>query len=181
MTEPATPTETPERPMDGAVIEDLMRQQGEAMQALFAPFLPTSSTPAPDPADMQHWAMSAAKLQKMWLDFGAEQVGQVEPVAARIVDPARWTSLFSTWYAALPLAHAETQAKLWEDGLELWTTVLGRYGIGPAASGATPDAKDAPLPRQDRRFADPRWRRSAVVRAAAPDLPDAGRTAHRNG
>ena len=158
MTDPATPPDMPESPIDTAVIEDFMRQQGEAMQAMFAPFLPTASTPTPGPADMQHWAMSAAKLQKMWLDFGAEQMGQAEPVVARIADPARWTSLFSTWYSAMPLAQAETQAKLWEDGLELWTTVLGRYGIGTATAGAGPDAKDAPLPRQDRRFADPRWR-----------------------
>ena len=158
MTDPATPTDTQADMPDSAVIEDLMRQQGEAMQALFAPFLPTTSTPPPDPADLQHWAMSAAKLQKMWLDFGAEQAGQVEPVMARLADPARWTGMFSDWYSALPLAQAETQAKLWEDGLELWTKVLGRYGIGAAASGAAPEAKDAPLPRQDRRFADPRWR-----------------------
>jgi polyhydroxyalkanoate synthase len=158
MTDPATPPDMPESPLDTAVIEDFMRQQGEAMQAMFAPFLPTAATPTPGPADMQHWAMSAAKLQKMWLDFGAERMGQAEPVVARIADPARWTSLFSTWYSALPLAQAETQAKLWEDGLELWATVLGRYGIGTTTAGAGPDAKDAPLPRQDRRFADPRWR-----------------------
>ncbi|WP_298194348.1 class I poly(R)-hydroxyalkanoic acid synthase [Novosphingobium sp.] len=154
MAEIGTP---PESPLDTAVIEDLMRQQGEAVQALFAPFLPTASTPLPnlaqDPAAMQHWAMSAAKLQKMWLDFGAEQAGQVEPVMARMADPARWTAMFTDWYATLPLSQAETQAKLWEDGLELWTTVLGRYGIGPAAS----KEESAPLPRKDRRFADPRW------------------------
>ncbi len=155
MAESAMP---PLTPTDTAVVEDLLRQQGEAMQALFAPFLPTSTTPAPDPTDMQHWAMSAAKLQKMWLDFGAEQAGQIEPAMARFADPARWPAAWSTltsdWYAALPLSQAETQAKLWEDGLALWTTVLGRYGIGPAAK----DAPAEPLPRQDRRFADPRWR-----------------------
>ncbi len=157
MADPAKPTQTPDGPMDPAVIEDLLRQQGEAMQALFAPFLPTASTPPPDPTDLQHWPMSAAKLQKMWLDFGAEQAGQSEPMLARMTDPARWTSMFTDWYSALPLAQTETQAKLWEDGLELWTTVLGRYGIGPRASAGA-SADDAPaLPRKDRRFADPRW------------------------
>lgn len=150
----AEPETTPPAPLDTAVVEDLLRQQSEAMQALFAPFLPTSSTPPPDPTDMQHWAMSAAKLQKMWLDFGAEQAGQVEPVFARFADPARWTALTADWYAALPISQAETQAKLWEDGLSLWTTVLGRYGIGPASKEKAAE----PLPRQDRRFADPRWR-----------------------
>ncbi len=151
----AEPEEPQNAPIDSAVVEDLMRQQGEALQALFAPFLPTSSTPAPDPTDMQHWAMSAAKLQKMWLEYGAEQA---EPMLARFADPARWpapwSALTSDWYAALPLSQAETQTKLWEDGLALWTTVLGRYGIGPSAKDKAAEI----LPRLDRRFADPRWR-----------------------
>jgi polyhydroxyalkanoate synthase subunit PhaC len=145
---------TPNAPLDTTVVEDLLRQQGEAMQALFAPFLPTSTTPAPDPTDMQHWAMSAAKLQKMWLDFGAEQAGKAEPMLARFADPARWSAMTSDWYAALPISQTETQTKLWEDGLALWTTVLGNYGIGPASKEQAAE----PLPRQDRRFADPRWR-----------------------
>ena len=62
------------------VIEDLMRQQAEAMQALFTPFLPTAQSSLPEPAQMQDWAMSAAKLQKMWLDFTAEQAGKMRPI-----------------------------------------------------------------------------------------------------
>jgi polyhydroxyalkanoate synthase len=150
----AEPDTTPPAPLDTAVVEDLLRQQGEAMRVLFSPFLPTSSTPPPDPTDMQHWAMSAAKLQKMWLDFGAEQAGKAEPAFARFADPARWTAMTADWYAALPISQVETQAKLWEDGLSLWTMVLGRYGIGPASKEKAAE----PLPRQDRRFADPRWR-----------------------
>jgi intracellular septation protein A len=72
--------ETPPANDDAAVIEDLMRQQGAALQALFAPFMPTVHSTPPEPADLQHWAMSAAKLQKMWLDFGAEQAGRIEPM-----------------------------------------------------------------------------------------------------
>lgn len=60
----ADPEKPPQAAIDTAVVEDMLRQQAEAMQALFAPFLPTSTTPPPDPTDMQHWAMSAAKLQK---------------------------------------------------------------------------------------------------------------------
>ena len=150
----ADPEKPPQAAIDTAVVEDMLRQQAEAMQALFAPFLPTSTTPPPDPTDMQHWAMSAAKLQKMWLDYGAEQAGKAEPLFSRFADPARWSAMTADWYAALPLSQAETQAKLWEDGLALWTTVLGNYGIGPAARDKAADA----LPRKDRRFADPRWR-----------------------
>ena len=45
--------------------------------------------------------------------------------------------------------------KLWNDGMALWQTVLGQYGIGPAAAN---EAGERKLPRSDRRFADPRWR-----------------------
>lgn len=154
----ADPDLPQDQPMDTVVVEDMLRQQGEAMQALFAPFLPTTNVSTSDPTDFQHWAMSAAKLQKMFLDFGAEQAGKAEPAMARMADPAMWparlSALTTDWFSALPLAQTETQTKLWEDGLSLWTTVLGNYGIGPAAK----DTPAAVLPRQDRRFADPRWR-----------------------
>ncbi|MGK4455844.1 hypothetical protein, partial [Klebsiella pneumoniae] len=84
-----------------------VRKQGEALQALFTPFLPTAESPPPDPADLQHWAMSAAKLQKMWLDFGAEQAGRVEPLLARLADPARWNSLLGEWFEQMPFARPE--------------------------------------------------------------------------
>ena len=139
-----------DKPQDTAVVEDLFRQQGQALQALFAPFMPTQHTPAPDPADLQHWAMSAAKLQKMWLDFGAEQSGRAEPLLARMGDGTKWTALFSEWFQAMPLAQPEVQTKLWEDSAALWTALLGQFG-------ATEDKAPA-LPRKDRRFADARWR-----------------------
>ena len=141
------------------VIEDLMRKQGEAMQALFAPFMPTAEASPPDPADLQHWAMSAAKLQKMWLDFGAEQAGRIEPLMARLGDPARWTTWMGEWFEQLPLARPDAQKKLWDDSVALWTQIMGSYaGAGTPASGeSAPD-----LPRRDRRFADPKWREQPV-------------------
>ncbi|WP_408589042.1 PHA/PHB synthase family protein [Novosphingobium sp.] len=143
-----------------AVVEDLFRQQGEALRALFAPLMPTAETPAPDPTDLQHWAMSAAKLQKMWLDFGAEQAGKAEPMLARLADPARWTAWTRDWLAALPIVKPETQLKLWDESLTLWTQVLTLYGN----SGGRPVPGDAApeLPRKDRRFADARWREQPV-------------------
>lgn len=146
----------PARGFDHAVVEDLFRQQGEALRALFAPLMPTAETPAPDPTDLQHWAMSAAKLQKMWLDFGAEQAGKAEPLVARMADPARWTAWTREWLAALPIVRPETQLKLWDDSVTLWTQVLSLYGNSggrPLSGSAAPD-----LPHKDRRFADARWR-----------------------
>lgn len=140
---------------DAAVIEDLVRKQGEALQALFTPFMPTTQASPPDPADVQHWAMSAAKLQKMWLDFGAEQAGRFEPMLNQWANPAQWTSRAQEWIAQLPLARPEAQQQLWDDSVALWSAVLGSY-----AGAMTPIAPDKvpELPRKDRRFADPKWR-----------------------
>lgn len=139
---------------DSAVVEDLFRKQGEALQAIFAAFQPTAETPAPDPTELQHWAMSVAKLQKMWLDFGAEQAGHMEPAMARMADPARWSALVGEWFAAAPMARARTAMAAWEEGVALWSRVLGSYRTGvPADPSALPD-----LPRKDRQFSDPRWR-----------------------
>lgn len=141
--------------IDASVLEDLVRKQGEALQALFTPFLPTAESPPPDPADLQHWAMSAAKLQKMWLDFGAEQAGRVEPLLARLADPARWNSLLGEWFEQMPFARPEAQKQLWDDSVALWSSVLGAYA---KASPPTPGADIGELPRRDRRFSDPKWR-----------------------
>jgi polyhydroxyalkanoate synthase len=139
---------------DPTVLEDLFRKQGEALQAAFAPFVPMPESGAMDPADMQHWAMSAAKLQKMWLDFSADQAGNAEPVLTRISnDVTKLGAVFGEWFGQLPLAQFETQKKLWEEGFQLWATVLGQYPGGVPAKDTAPA-----LPRTDRRFADSRWR-----------------------
>jgi polyhydroxyalkanoate synthase len=57
----------------------------------------------------------------------------------------------------MPLANPETQKRLWENGLSLWETVLGQYGIGPGAREGESIEKPS-LPRSDRRFDDPKWR-----------------------
>ena len=140
---------------DAAVIEDLVRKQGEALAALFTPFMPTTQATPPDPADIQHWAMSAAKLQKMWLDFGAEQAGRIEPMLGQLANPVLWTAKATEWLAQFPLAQPEAQRKLWDDSVALWASVMGSYAgaMTPLSAGKVPD-----LPRHDRRFADPKWR-----------------------
>ena len=153
---------------DLPVFEDLVRQQGETMRALFAPFAPalmesgTAMTAIGEPADLQHWGMSAAKLQKMWLDFAAEQGGTAEAALAKMVDPAKWAALFGEWQKAMPLSAWETQQKLWQDSLSLWTAVLGGYGMNAfAGPSAKPDAVPE-LPRTDRRFAHAKWRETPL-------------------
>lgn len=152
--------DTSQQPVEDALVfEDMVRKQGEALQAIFAPFMPTGETPPPDPSDLQHWAMSAAKLQKMWLDYGAEQAGHIEPAAARIGDPAKWTAMLTEWFGKMPMAHFGMQAKLWEEGFSLWTSVLSQYGLSPLP---VEKANATDLPRTDRRFADPKWREQPV-------------------
>lgn len=142
---------------ESTVIEDLFRLQSEAMQALFTPFLPTPQTKAPDPGEIPHWALSGAKLQSMWVDFLAEQSAQAEPVWARLAEGTRWQALVDDWVGAMPLARAETQAKLWDESMQLWNSVLDLYSGQDKETGPAAIAPEA-LPRRDRRFADPRWR-----------------------
>ena len=137
---------------DPVVFEDLFRQQGEAMQAMFAPLMPGVESMSVDPSDLQHWAMSAAKLQKMWLDFSAEQTGHIEPMLSRFGDIGKWTQTFMAMAGQLPIAEAETQAKLWNESMALWGAVMGQFVSGPNSKTEPPA-----LPRKDRRFADKRW------------------------
>ena len=150
---------------------DAIQKQTEMMQQLFGQFMPGGQMQMPpmmgaiqrmfDPAmlggvsqmqDMQGWAEVSGKLQKMWLDFQNEQKLSGEPPIA-VVDPLQWISAMQDWYRQMPLTEPATQKALWEDSLQLWQTVLGRYGIGPDAM----NAQEKELPRQDRRFKDRRW------------------------
>lgn len=133
------------------------------VQALFAPWAQMGQalgqgTQAPGPAaatglapaDMQHWAEVGTRLQTLWLQFMTEQATKPQNAFAYL-DPTRWLALAQGWAKQMPFADPEQQKALWEDGLALWQGVLGSYGIGP-------DAGNAELPRQDKRFADERWR-----------------------
>ena len=118
-----------------------------------AMFGPLGETPM-GPQDAQHWAQVGAKLQGMWMEYQAEQIANPQALVPYF-DPARWMALATDWYRQMPIAQIEQQKALWDEGFELWQDVLGQYGLGPKAgekSGAIE------LPRQDRRFADERWR-----------------------
>jgi polyhydroxyalkanoate synthase len=106
--------------------------------------LATNST-----ADAAHWNDIAARLQKLWLDFDSEAASR----AAAFSEPGKW---MADWSRALPFGDADTQKQAWEEGLSLWETVLGQYGIGPKASDTGTAIPE--FPRSDRRFADDKWR-----------------------
>ncbi len=161
-----TDTPDPEHPfanmMSADMFAQVMRAQGEMMQNLLAPFASGighggvgtgPSANVMQPADMADWAAVTRKLQAMWTDYQS-QAAQSNEAQVAVVDPLPWIQAMQGWYARMPLQEPETQKKLWEDSLQLWQTVLGRYGIGPDAE--VDDERD--LPRQDRRFKDRRWR-----------------------
>ena len=132
------------------------------VQAFFAPWMQMASqmgretgAPVPGaailaPADIQHWAEVGTKLQGLWLQFVAEQATK-PPNSMAYLDPTRWIALTQGWARQMPFADPEKQKALWEDGLALWQGVLGNFAVGP-------DAGQTGLPRQDKRFADERWR-----------------------
>ena len=142
------------------LMADMLRQQADMAQQVFGQFLPAAKFPVADPADAGQWGDVAQRLQAMWLDFQAEQAARATSTANPLGDPGQWLTMVQGWYQRMPLAQPEVQARLWEDGLALWQTVLGQYGI---QTGSGEEGKPAAeLPRKDRRFADPRWREQPV-------------------
>ncbi|MGB3739076.1 MAG: class I poly(R)-hydroxyalkanoic acid synthase [Pontixanthobacter sp.] len=166
-------TDTPDPMQPFAPFTDMMAKQTEMMQGMFAPFMrneqdsrsvanasdltrsvPTGLTldlPGGLP-DLAQWNAAAMKMQTMWFDFQKSQAkSNVPPVA--VVDPMEWMNAMQGWYRQMPLQDFAEQKRLWDDSLQLWQTVLARYGIGPDAEAE----EERDLPRKDRRFADRRW------------------------
>ena len=143
-------------PADQASTKDiasLLTKQSDMARELFSQLVP-GTPPLPKPEDTGQWAEAAQRLQSLWLDYQSEQALLAAGGPAQY-GTAYWLNKAERWYAQMPLANTDTQARLWEDGLALWQTVLGQYGIGPKAA----EAKEGriALPRSDRRFADPKW------------------------
>lgn len=148
-------TETPDP------FTNLYEQPAKLMRALFAPM-----TGAMDPAamsgdhpmsseDMKAWAESTAQLQVLWAQFQTEQFSNPQALVPYF-DPARWMALATDWYKQMPIAQTEQQQALWNEGMQLWSDVLGQYGFGPKA--AEKSAEEVQLPRKDRRFSNEKWR-----------------------
>ncbi len=138
-----------------ALIADLLK----GPQQLFAQLVQGAASTGPDagPGDLAQWSEAAQQMQALWLEFQRDQADAVaSKLPALLTGPSGWLGIAQGWLKALPLANAETQKRLWEDSLALWTGVLGQHGIGPGAADARNAAHE--FPRVDRRFADPKWR-----------------------
>ncbi len=104
--------------------------------------------------ELGEWASALQTMQGLWLEFAQDQAAQLAGKApVMLADPGNWLSIYEGWVKALPSARPEVQQKLWADGMALWQTVLGQYGLDGKPAAESPE-----LPRQDRRFADPKWR-----------------------
>ncbi len=142
----------------GEGIAELLFRQSHAAMTMMAQLLPEEGRKLPDADDAAHWAEIAGRLQAMWLDFQADQANRAASPPAPLGDLGSMFSLVESWYGQMPLAQADVQRQLWSEGLDLWQRVLGQFGVGGPAPGVENAAAPAPLPRSDRRFADPRWR-----------------------
>ena len=107
-------------------------------------------------SDMQKWAENATRLQTMWLEFC--QSHAIEATGEMMAgDPAKWFAMFETWTEQLPFADPAEQQRWWAESAQLWQALMLPQGDADGDDGCKLE-----LPREDRRFADPRWREQPV-------------------
>lgn len=134
---------------------DLLRSQTNGITTLFGNLAPAKGAPEAEAA--VQWAEVAGRLQSIWTKFQIEQLGKASDRTPHYSDPVKWIATAEAVMRQLPLSDPEVQQKLWAEVLNVMTTVLGEYGIGPRAAAAK--ESDPELPRKDQRFADPEWQR----------------------
>ncbi|SFF88050.1 polyhydroxyalkanoate synthase [Novosphingobium sp. CF614] len=139
----------------GELMTDLMRKQAQGLTTLFGNLAPQEGTPEAKAAI--HWAEIASRMHAIWTEFQVEQLNKASDKPPHYADPMKWIATAEAVFRQLPLASPQIQRKLWEEGVALVDAVLGQYGIGPGGEGGA--AEDPRLPRKDRRFDDPEWRR----------------------
>lgn len=135
------------------------KAQAPGLSALLGQMVPAGGTPEAEAA--VHWAEIAGRLHSMWTDFQVEQLGKATEKAPQFADPMKWIATAESVLRQLPFTNPEVQHKLWNDGLALANSVFGQFGLGPRGQEGAPvgPADELQLPRSDRRFADPEWRR----------------------
>jgi len=157
--------------------------QGEAMKAMFASALPGASQNSAngddlalpvglEAADLGEWAKAGAQLQEMWLEFAKHQASVAAQKASEgltpsdLLDPAQWIVISQSMFQQMPKELVEAQTQLAQDSFAMWQGILMRFGAGlveglPSIGSGGKTDHDAsalpPLPKQDKRFADPAW------------------------
>ena len=134
---------------------NMFETQAKMMRAALAPFSQGTGAQGTG-ADLTEWQDAAMKLQSQWLEFQAQQTDASHLTAWG--DPARWQELMQNWWTQMPVADPAAQQKLWQETSQLWQDVMTRFAGGADAAPSVDD-----LPRQDKRFADERWRANPAV------------------
>ncbi|AXB75708.1 class I poly(R)-hydroxyalkanoic acid synthase [Novosphingobium sp. P6W] len=147
----------------GELLGDVMRSQAQGLTTILGQMIPAEGTPGAEAT--VHWAEIAGRMHSIWTEFQVEQLNKASDKAPHFANPARWIGTAEAVFRQLPFTNPDVQHKLWNEGLNLVNTVFGQYGLdaqaqkqaGGQAGDAT--AEELDLPRKDRRFADPEWRR----------------------
>ena len=153
-------SETQDNAGDAAnIFTEMLRMQGEAARQMVQGLLPEAGAVMPDEETLEEWGRSAARIQQMWLDH-RETSDAPDLVTSLFADPEQWMAAIRGIYHQMPWLDLQRQQQIWDEGLALWTDILGQFGIAPGGEGEP--ATDPVLPRSDRRFADPAWRERPV-------------------
>jgi polyhydroxyalkanoate synthase len=134
-------------------LTELVRSQTELTRQMLGPLAPPALEAATDPEAAVQWTGVIQKLQEMWLQYQTEQIAGTRSAPSGL---EQITSVFEGWAKQMPFGDPERQRRLLEGGLDVYETVLARFGMGPKAPA--PGVALPELPRTDPRFADPRWR-----------------------
>ncbi len=152
--------QTPSDPEGGNPFAAMLEAQARWTEMMFAPLAEaapgSAETTGTGLADLQKWAENATRLQTMWIEFC--QSHALEATGEMMAgDPAKWFAMFETWAEKLPFADPVEQQRWWAESAQLWQALLLPQGDAGDAEGGALE-----LPREDRRFADPRWREQPV-------------------
>ena len=151
---------TPSEPAEGNPFAAMLDAQARWAEMMLAPLAQTAkgsdeATPVAL-SDMQKWAQNATRLQTMWLEFCQNHA--IEATGEMMAgDPAKWFAMFETWTQQLPFADPAEQQRWWAESAQLWQALMLPQDEDGSDEGGAPE-----LPREDRRFADPRWREQPV-------------------
>ncbi|WP_454796689.1 PHA/PHB synthase family protein [Novosphingobium lindaniclasticum] len=136
---------------------EMFRGQAQQVTSLFGQLVPAEGTPEAETA--VQWAEIASRMHSIWTEFQVEQLGKAKGTP-HYADPMKWIATAEAVVRQLPFSDPQIQQRLWGEAVDLVNGVLGQYGLGPRAGLKQDNGEAQPeLPRSDRRFADPEWRR----------------------
>lgn len=146
------------------IFTEMLRIQGEAARQVMAAFVPAAADALPDKQDIDALGASILAFQDKWFHLNSRPDGQGGALPFPFwADPAQWLEMAQAMQRQFPALDPARQAELWEEGAELWERILAHFTPeGEAEDETAGTAADPHFPRQDRRFADPRWRDQPV-------------------